>query len=104
MSKRLIVKVVLAAGLPLLSACGNSSNPGSNLFEVNPDVATAPDRRAPESPAVDAPAASCVDGKQDGLETDTDCGGPVCTPCLPGKKCLVNTDCLSGNCSMALCR
>jgi hypothetical protein len=44
----------------------------------------------------------CKDGIQDGLETDVDCGGPVCFPCLDGKKCLVSSDCASYTCSAAL--
>jgi hypothetical protein len=40
----------------------------------------------------------CVDGKQDGMETDLDCGGPVCSPCGVGKGCVANTDCASAAC------
>jgi len=39
----------------------------------------------------------CADQRQDGLETDVDCGGPDCTPCLRGQRCLSNRDCLPGN-------
>ena len=41
----------------------------------------------------------CIDGMQDGDETDLDCGGPTCTPCANGLMCMVNSDCLSNNCS-----
>jgi hypothetical protein len=40
----------------------------------------------------------CTDGQMDVDETDTDCGGLTCPKCGTGKKCLVNTDCVSGNC------
>jgi hypothetical protein len=40
---------------------------------------------------------TCLDGKQDGDETDIDCGGEHCHACLKGK-CLSNKDCASGVC------
>ncbi len=43
----------------------------------------------------------CNDGKQNGGETDIDCGGPVAScsqRCNEGKKCMVGADCASGNC------
>jgi hypothetical protein len=41
----------------------------------------------------------CVDHHVDGDETDIDCGGVTCgIPCLIGKKCKNNFDCLSGFC------
>jgi hypothetical protein len=42
--------------------------------------------------------ATCTDGKKDGNETDTDCGGS-CPPCANGKMCLVQGDCTSMVCS-----
>jgi hypothetical protein len=41
---------------------------------------------------------SCMDGQQDGSETDTDCGGPICPKCSSNKKCLVDSDCQSNVC------
>jgi len=35
----------------------------------------------------------------DGNETDVDCGGPECAPCLPGENCKVDTDCASESCN-----
>jgi hypothetical protein len=43
-------------------------------------------------------APPCSDGKLDGQETDVDCGGPTCSPCAVGEKCLVNSDCASMAC------
>jgi hypothetical protein len=40
----------------------------------------------------------CIDHVQDGLETDIDCGGPICAPCAVGKKCLADTDCTTNAC------
>jgi hypothetical protein len=39
----------------------------------------------------------CTDHRQDGSETDVDCGGAnVCTRCAPGKKCVTSSDCRVG--------
>jgi hypothetical protein len=46
----------------------------------------------------------CQDKKQDGTESDVDCGGAECSPCTDGKKCTVNTDCQSGYCISKLCQ
>lgn len=43
-------------------------------------------------------ASQCSDHKQDGSETDTDCGGPnSCARCNVGQKCIVASDCASGH-------
>jgi hypothetical protein len=39
-----------------------------------------------------------MDGVQNGKETDTDCGGGTCAPCVTGDKCVVDTDCVSAAC------
>jgi formylglycine-generating enzyme required for sulfatase activity len=50
-------------------------------------------------------APTCVDGVQNGDETDIDCGGgsymglAACPPCRPGQKCDVPGDCAGGNCA-----
>ncbi len=36
---------------------------------------------------------TCNDGVQDGTETDVDCGGPICSGCAVGKKCVQTSDC-----------
>jgi hypothetical protein len=43
-------------------------------------------------------ASQCTDHQQDGNETDVDCGGGTCPPCVVGKDCLSNPDCASNAC------
>jgi hypothetical protein len=38
-------------------------------------------------------AGSCNDRLLDGDETDVDCGGSVCAPCGPDKRCRLDADC-----------
>jgi hypothetical protein len=40
----------------------------------------------------------CADGRQNGNETDEDCGGGVCPRCRLGQACLGDTDCASSAC------
>jgi hypothetical protein len=42
-------------------------------------------------------ANQCADDRQDGAETDIDCGGGTCAGCAVGKKCEANTDCQVGH-------
>ena len=55
----------------------------------------------PPMPA-DAAAPSCDDLRQNGSETDVDCGGD-CRPCSRGSMCRVADDCQSGVCSEGRC-
>ncbi len=48
-------------------------------------------------------ASTCADGIQDALETDVDCGGPICNACDNQKTCLSGTDCMSSTCVNGLC-
>ena len=44
------------------------------------------------------------DGKQNGEETDTDCGGTFCPACGSGRKCKANSDCVAGvKCNTGIC-
>ncbi|HRI52192.1 MAG TPA: hypothetical protein PLW65_18595, partial [Pseudomonadota bacterium] len=45
---------------------------------------------------------SCNDGKQNGLETDIDCGG-TCRPCDVGKACIQAADCAPALCTANKC-
>ena len=48
---------------------------------------------------------SCGDGVVDGTETDFDCGGsdPFCQRCRPGQRCVIGSDCQSGQCFGGFC-
>jgi hypothetical protein len=48
-------------------------------------------------------ATTCGDGIQDGVETDVDCGGGVCSACPDGKRCQNGSDCNTGNCTGGYC-
>jgi hypothetical protein len=48
--------------------------------------------------------ASCSDQKQDGSETDVDCGGAGCAPCPNGFMCKGASDCISKTCDGLLLR
>jgi len=49
-----------------------------------------------------AQAASCYDGRQNGPESDVDCGGD-CVACEIGLRCVVARDCASGRCVSGEC-
>ena len=44
---------------------------------------------------------TCQNQLPDGNETDVDCGGSECGPCIPGQTCKVASDCLSKVCEDA---
>ncbi len=46
---------------------------------------------------------TCMDNIQNQGETDVDCGGPNCAPCIVGKKCQGTNDCISHICTMNVC-
>ena len=53
--------------------------------------------------------ASCTDGELSPGETDVDCGGEACGPCLAGESCTRGDDCSSalcfdGTCAPSTCR
>jgi plastocyanin len=43
-------------------------------------------------------APTCLDGFENGVETDVDCGGGTCPDCVNGNDCLLDTDCVSSFC------
>ncbi|MBM3204546.1 hypothetical protein FJZ48_01015 [Candidatus Uhrbacteria bacterium] len=47
--------------------------------------------------------ATCQDGLHNNQESDTDCGGPNCGRCSNGRRCQLNTDCVSLTCSGGFC-
>jgi formylglycine-generating enzyme required for sulfatase activity len=46
----------------------------------------------------------CNDHIKDNMETDVDCGGPVCKKCVDGQACVAPTDCGGGACINNLCK
>lgn len=57
-----------------------------------------------EGVCIRKPGGDCNDGVKNGDETDTDCGGPLCPVCGAGRKCKINSDCVSGNsCNSGIC-
>jgi hypothetical protein len=48
--------------------------------------------------------ATCTDGKQNGTETDIDCGGLTCPKCNPGQKCAAVGDCAQGLSCSTICQ
>ncbi len=46
---------------------------------------------------------SCTNDSEDANETDTDCGGPTCPPCLDGETCELGADCQSCRCEAGIC-
>ncbi len=46
----------------------------------------------------------CGDLVQNQSETDVDCGGPNCSPCIVGKKCGAPIDCVTQLCVGGLCK
>jgi hypothetical protein len=94
----------LAPRAELVTSPGGVTNQGHVIFRVyyppanggdQPDVVEYFDCAIPEAPK------PCVDGVQDGAETDIDCGGSSadCARCPDGAKCADASDCSSGICA-----
>lgn len=47
---------------------------------------------------------TCIDGIQNGGESDVDCGGPNCPDCPNGDGCFSGADCQSGVCMGGVCQ
>jgi hypothetical protein len=75
---------VTCAGCYVGESCQQDSDCATN--ECDPDIALCTGN-------------SCSDQRQDGTETDVDCGGFYCGQCIAGKKCHSHFDCLSGFCN-----
>jgi hypothetical protein len=79
--------------------CGGGCEP-CDVGQHCADVADCLDGLCNEGTCI---AAGCVNGVQDGTETDVDCGGGACSQCITGKGCGQETDCESGVCVEATC-
>ena len=50
-----------------------------------------------------AQPATCDDEQENGMESDVDCGGPVCAGCEDGENCVAGSDCASTFCDEHVC-
>jgi hypothetical protein len=76
--------------------CTNGVCIGKNEPDAGPTKDSGSDVHVPPGP-------SCTDQRQNGDETDVDCGGACTTKCAESRKCKTNTDCQSGLCDNAVC-
>ncbi|MCB9508234.1 MAG: hypothetical protein H6697_11305 [Myxococcales bacterium] len=71
---------------------------GDRIYIVLDGVTPAVAGRSASIFAADTTPETCDSRRQDGRETDVDCGGPDCAACGNGAMCLENTDCTSRSC------
>jgi formylglycine-generating enzyme required for sulfatase activity len=90
-----------------IAACSGGDRP--NAANVNTEGGVV-DRKPPgdsgsDDAQADADAAprTCNNTIRDGNETDVDCGGNECAPCLDGQACVAPTDCAGGSCVGNVC-
>lgn len=88
---------VSLASLGIVVACSSEDPPPPAAQDPSGTVNDAGPR--PEASVNTA----CADSAKNGKETDVDCGGTECTPCIDGKACVANTDCAGGFCDKGLC-
>lgn len=87
--------ILVAAGSALLLNVGCSTDESETTTDPESDPsATESSHRAEESPV----------GRQNGDETDIDCGGTSAPKCADGKKCIVGSDCENASCKEGTCR
>jgi len=104
-SRTLLVAVTAVLLITSLTACEDETGPGVTPDQgVPPDISQAdistdsappdqaapdqlmpdqlaPDQLIPDQLIPDLPPPTCTDGKQNGDETDMDCGGATCPAC-----------------------
>jgi hypothetical protein len=78
-----------------LAACKGGEEPPAMDLSAPADLAP---------PAPDLTTPTCTDGVKNGMETDTDCGGPTCPACAVDRPCLESRDCAAGVCDARVCR
>lgn len=97
------------------TATTDSGMPDMDMFDSGMSDSDTPDTGAPDTGAPDmggdtmAPDTgggdSCSNGRRDGDETDTDCGGETCEArCPADDSCMVSPDCDSGVCISGTCQ
>ena len=118
-TRRLVHPLVWIA-LPLL-ACGEDQavsasdtdtggidSIGSDSSSTTEQPTTDPMNESGSGESESGGDGSCLDGYHNSEETDVDCGGPDCEPCVPGQHCMVPSDCTTevcenGECQAATC-
>jgi hypothetical protein len=90
-----------AANAPEGDSCtgGVCNDVGSCVECLTSDDCDGGDGCSAENVCVDR----CMDGVQDGNETDIDCGGDTCTGCPDGQSCQDDQDCLTDSCINDIC-
>jgi hypothetical protein len=76
---------------------GSTSEPGGSGHNVGAAGESGAAGAQPEAP-------DCSDGLATVDETDEDCGGRTCEPCVAGSRCVTGTDCQSGICTNQVCQ
>src|SRR3954471_7197581 len=94
--------VATLGGLALCLAGGGCGDPPPSDVGDDEDLAMAAEDLAPDRSDLAAPA-RCDDGVKNGLESDVDCGGPLCDKCENLKRCDSVFDCKSGLCTNGRC-
>lgn len=90
---------------PAPESCGGAGTPNrcgcakATCTALGLKCGTAPDGCGGELDCGDC----CKDGVKDGFETDVDCGGSACAPCVANKTCQVASDCESKICDSGQC-
>ncbi len=90
-----------AAGTPCADQGGQFCDGGGNCVECLTNDDCPDDEECNSSGS--CVTESCIDGLQNGAETDVDCGGGTCPTCPDGSTCGGSTDCTSGVCADGLC-
>ncbi|MEZ4459722.1 MAG: hypothetical protein R3E66_08310 [bacterium] len=117
MRKWPVLVLLFAFGNLITTACGDSSGPAlvqNNQFQNNENNGgLKPDGAICDQPEECAggncvlavcTSATCTDSRQNGDESDVDCGAIGCKRCDIGKMCGEDIDCISGICNDGTCR
>lgn len=106
MSEDLLERRVAGLVLVLLLAACSSASPEEATSAMIPSPTSGCETRGDCVDASDErdERVSPRNGKQDGTESDVDCGGSTGPKCAAGKTCLVPTDCASEVCTTGTCQ
>ena len=86
-------------------ACLGKSNAVYSRLDPSGRGTISPGADARIADGAAAPAVpTCTDHLKNASETDVDCGGDDCGPCVNGKSCSVGGDCLASTCTAGVCQ